>query len=176
LTCVFLFRLLPTVHGRFRLARGFLVGWDAPSEDFLLADEHANRSRGGRECVATFSFGQRFSSPLTAPSWNVANVLWNPVLAGQKGRRDFPYTSGCYRLFLSLRRPVDGPCASSCIVTRGRHAHARVAPFLSSLRFGTTARGFTHRWDICHRSTTRGGSRDWTSRPFKRHSQRVRYS
>jgi hypothetical protein len=43
---VFLFRLLPTVHGRFRLARGFFVGWNAPSAAFYLADEHANRSRG----------------------------------------------------------------------------------------------------------------------------------
>jgi len=46
LTCVFLFRLLPTVHGRFRLARGFFVGWKL-RRTFLLADELANRSGGG---------------------------------------------------------------------------------------------------------------------------------
>jgi hypothetical protein len=41
LTCNVSFRLVPTVHGCFWLARGFFVGWDAPSEAFLLADEDA---------------------------------------------------------------------------------------------------------------------------------------
>jgi hypothetical protein len=39
LTCVFLFRLLPTVHGRFWLARGFFVGLgDAHQEGFPVGD------------------------------------------------------------------------------------------------------------------------------------------
>jgi hypothetical protein len=45
-------------------------------------------------------FGQRFSSPLTAASRNVANVLWNPVLPGHKAVVDLhglPASADCFR-------------------------------------------------------------------------------
>jgi hypothetical protein len=43
----------------------------------------------GEGLEPTRPFGQRFSSPSTASSWNIVNVLWNPLLAGHKEGRDF---------------------------------------------------------------------------------------
>jgi hypothetical protein len=69
LTCVFLFRLFPTVHGCFWLARGFFVGWMLLRRPSLLADEHANRSRAGanRHNLYLVSREDRFKRDIAGP-------------------------------------------------------------------------------------------------------------
>jgi len=69
LTCVFLFRLLPTVHGCFWLARGFFVGWMLLRRPSLLADEHANRSRAGANASQPLpvSSEDRFKRDIAGP-------------------------------------------------------------------------------------------------------------